>query len=320
VFCFRYEIGRHETERWQSWNENLHRIASKPHNTIGANNAYDVEYMKYFTSIENVKLLPNLCDYVNTVYHPVHDTILLGPSHGVNDILLRQLKQSLAQFNKEQSNSHRPNVLIAPIRELYPGHFEYAQLAAHRAVVLLPYQVSIMSLFEFYRMELPIFVPSLDLLTSWHVDYRVLNERTWMSVFGKPESHSKLPRHSHSNSSLLSDPNDEFSVNSIREWIALSDFYQWPHIQTFDSFQSLLEGLSVANFTNISRCMHEYNLHERRRVKENWGSILQKIVAFKEAQKREEYKTRDLPHSLNEALFATYGYRLDENDCNAELN
>ena len=33
-------------------------------------------------------------------------------------------------------------------------------------------QVSIMSVFEYYRMGLPMFVPSPRLLTKWHLQYR----------------------------------------------------------------------------------------------------------------------------------------------------
>ena len=37
----RYEIGRHSADRWQEWNTNLERIASKPDNLIAANNRFD---------------------------------------------------------------------------------------------------------------------------------------------------------------------------------------------------------------------------------------------------------------------------------------
>jgi hypothetical protein len=37
----RYEIGRHEADRWIQWNENIRRIAQRPQNTIAANNRYD---------------------------------------------------------------------------------------------------------------------------------------------------------------------------------------------------------------------------------------------------------------------------------------
>ena len=61
----RFEIGREENGRWQEWIDNLVRISSKEGNMVAANNRYDQEYIKYFSGIKNVKLLPSLCGYVS---------------------------------------------------------------------------------------------------------------------------------------------------------------------------------------------------------------------------------------------------------------
>ncbi len=37
----RYEIGRHEENRWLEWNQNLERIAASHVNIVAANNKYD---------------------------------------------------------------------------------------------------------------------------------------------------------------------------------------------------------------------------------------------------------------------------------------
>ena len=62
----RFEIGREESNRWQEWTDNLVRIARKQGNIVAANNRYDQEYIKYFSGIRNVKLLPSLCGYVSS--------------------------------------------------------------------------------------------------------------------------------------------------------------------------------------------------------------------------------------------------------------
>jgi hypothetical protein len=83
-------------------------------------------------------------------------------------------------------------IQFAKIRDLY-SHFEYSDLVAHPAIVLIPYQVrkgpslcklqvaghqgvtwqvSIMSIFEYYRMAIPLFVPSPSLLAKWQLKYR----------------------------------------------------------------------------------------------------------------------------------------------------
>ena len=232
----RYEIGRHDKTSWMLWNENLRRIASHPHNTVAANNRYDQEYIKYFTGIKNVLLLPNACGYIKDRYSyhhapPLKDlsdnsipldnrestttvpaasaplrgaapvvsvslnkAVLIAPARGVSVELSRQLQSALQQytstatttttttppttsahassFSTAAASSSTPSLSFSHIRDLYP-HFQYSDLAAHPAIVILPYQVSFMSLFEFYRMEIPLFVPSLDLLTDWHMTHKV---------------------------------------------------------------------------------------------------------------------------------------------------
>lgn len=52
VASTRYEIGRHEEERWRTWNDNLARIAARRGNVVAANNRYDQEYIMYFTGLK----------------------------------------------------------------------------------------------------------------------------------------------------------------------------------------------------------------------------------------------------------------------------
>ena len=69
------------------------------------------------------------------------------------------------------------------LKELYP-HYEYTDLQAHRCIVMIPYQVSVISFFEYYRLNVPVFVPSKQLLISWHVEHNLLWERVYVSRRG----------------------------------------------------------------------------------------------------------------------------------------
>ena len=66
------------------------------------------------------------------------------------------------------------------LKELYP-HYEYTDIQAHRCIVMIPSQVSVLSFFEFYRLNVPVFVPSKRLLISWHLKYNLLRERIYVS-------------------------------------------------------------------------------------------------------------------------------------------
>jgi hypothetical protein len=244
-------------------------------------------------------------------------------------------------------------VVISPIRDLYP-HFQYSDLAAHPAMVILPYQVSFMSLFEFYRMQIPLFAPSPALLTRWHLELHMLNERTWMSVLGQPQRSSILPRHpiwslnsSEPHSVPASDPNNEFDSAAVLEWISLSDFYVWPHIQTFDSWDDLFALLTGSGYRDLlqrmSIKMGEFNVLEEARIKQDWVRILDKIRTHQERRQEASsaraatsargetmysshapdsgfgVSSSPLPDEIDVSLQQAYGYQLSVTDCGAQI-
>jgi hypothetical protein len=57
------------------------------------------------------------------------------------------------------------------------GKYSYSDLAKFRGCVYAPYQVSAMSIFEQYRMNMPLFFPTVDLLIKWHKQYHILFEK-----------------------------------------------------------------------------------------------------------------------------------------------
>lgn len=314
------------------------------------------EYIRYFTGIQDVVLLPNFCNYVNARYAPTRPEILLGPARGVNPGIQQQMFTALESYNKHmtvnpentaESSNHKSGadskttLKISPIRDVY-AHFEYTDLAAHPAMVILPYQVSFMSLFEFYRMQIPLFAPSPALLTQWHVDHKMLNERTWMSVLGQPQLRSILGRHTdipHNSSVPKSDPNDEFTHDAILEWVKLADFYQWPHIAVFDTWEQLFAQLGdKSQLHTISAQMGAYNVQEETQIKSKWLKMLNKIQARKVHRKQafsqaargdsnnpsqvaSENTIKDmvLPVDVNDALQQQYGYTLSATDCNLQV-
>lgn len=320
VASTRYEIGRHSPSRWKTWNENLRLLAAKEGNVVAANNAYDQEYIRYFTGLGSsprhvsyrpssgtpnteptVSLLPSLCAYVQTTYRP--DTrrqeILIAPGRGVNAVISAELLLT-AQTRRDRDNarissnsSTRPLsspsdviVSVPPIRHLrdmYP-HYEYSDLASHPAMVLLPYQVSFMLFFELYQMAIPLFVPAPQLLAQWHIQHRVLSERSWGLVYGAPTRSSVLPVHpayATSPNSLKSDPNNEFDVDAVLEWISLADFYQLPHTLIFSSLDDLMDQLSSPSLSErlqqTSRDMMAHNKGRNAAVQRQWGEVVDEV-------------------------------------------
>jgi len=161
----RYELGRFGTDRWKKWNSNLERIAATPPNVVGANNLYDVEYIKYFTGIQP-QLLPSFCGYLSDRYSPSRSGFLLAPVHhsAFGQTFMSEYRMLCSKMNCSAE--------LIPLREKY-AQYKYSDLTAHSGIVYIPYQVSVMSMFEQYRMNIPLFFPSLELLTYWQHTHMV---------------------------------------------------------------------------------------------------------------------------------------------------
>ena len=263
----RYELWRFDPSSWTKLNENLKQIAQHPKNVIAANNLYDVEYIRYFTGI-NATLLPSLCDYTNVDYNPSRKEFLIAPIHVKHgEILFKKLLSNSLQFHSIQ---------VVAIRELY-SNYKYSDLAKHPAIVYVPYQVSVMSLFEQYRMNIPLLFPSLDLLTQWHLNYSLVNEKTWDQAW-----YGIVPNSSHIPGVLagVPDPNNDHDRTSVRYWLNFSDFYQWPHITYYDSTDDLVQKLTTTDFPSISKKMKEHNKQLKENLLRKWKEILDNIKRY----------------------------------------
>lgn len=319
----RYEIGRYDRPRWLEWNDNLQRIARRPGNVVGANNMYDLEYMKYFTNLgsEEVKLMPSYCGYVSATYAPTRDEVLIAPGRGTDDRIVARV------VSIGEKSGHK----IAPLREMYP-HYEFSDLAAHKAFILLPYQVSFMLFFELYRMAIPMFVPGPKLLSRWHLKRNVLHERTWSGAHGARSYHSAIGRNVDSKSSLMLDPNDDTSFDAIYEWVQLSDFYQFPHVQQFESLDHLIELLGSADLASISSSMMEFNEKQKASIVRVWEGIVDDIRSRTEQNTVSLSSLTDIsgniidsimpPHDdpFNAALQKEYGAMLSPDSCIGEID
>jgi hypothetical protein len=183
------------------------------------------------------------------------------------------------QFTSMLNNSLqrlKASVTFGHLREVYPERYEYSEIAGHPGIIYVPYQVSIMSLFEQYRMNIPLFFPSLDLLADWHYTYRVIDERTWDGVSGNRKNTSVLPGVLGPD---IPDPNNEFDRNAISYWLQFADFYQWPHITYFNSIDDLAIKLITTNLTEVSENMAKYNAKLRKHLQELWRQIVTSIAS-----------------------------------------
>jgi hypothetical protein len=320
-------------------------------NIVAANNLYDYEYLKYFTPLTNSQImyLPNLCNYVDVKYNPTKlNQFLLAPVRPkIHLRLTKDLNDYFLNFDNLFSNfqttfSHdypdlrlfssqiEPDLRIFPIRQLYGAHFGYSDLVQHPAIIFLPYQVSMMSFFEFYSMEIPMILPSLKFFAKLHFEDSIIQERSWRRVYRNEIAEaSVLPRHLNSSSRFLSDPNNDLSLSAIEEWLSLSDFYQFPYVLTFNSWKELFQILityKLSDWNEVSQKMHAFNLEREASQEMKWATILEKLSENKKKRDREnqgnteEHVSHNISElDINSKLSTLYQYQLKEDDCFAQI-
>ena len=126
--------------------------------------------LKYFTELKDVRLLQSLSTHVRKAaqYESPAPRAEFLISYRPGSPPAERLAQALLK-----AAEHKPGVRLVSLRGRYPK-YEYADLAAHRGIVVIPYTVSFMSLVEWYRMGIPLFVPD----RQWQVIARGIRRFT----------------------------------------------------------------------------------------------------------------------------------------------
>ncbi len=305
----RFEQGRERSAaRFGGFVRNVRAMAALPGSAMLANNMYDVHYVQYFTGLP-VTYLPSLCKYPGVTWGGG------GGAGGGGAVPLQVLVHGY--------RPHRGNMgidgFIAPLRVAAGGAATFTELRAAlgedykyqalvdaaAAILHIPYQVSVMSFFEHYRMGVPILAPSLALLTEWHMAYGMVSERTWDTVLANaPAGGSVLPRHPDADEPF--DPNDEHSAEAVRWWLQWADFYVFPHVILFDSWEDAAAKLAAADLAAVSRAMLSFSAVQEVAVREQWAALLRGLPPRAE---REASDARLAALNYDQRMDAIYGAR-----------
>jgi len=199
--------------------------------------------------------------------------------------------EPIAKGNKDRGT----DVQLVRLRDLYKK-YNWHDIASHQAIVLVPYTISSMSMAEYYRLNVPLLMPSLRLTVQWELEHSVLLER----IYGNPQRLSK--------SAISYDPNSR-TIDDILYWLPFSDWLQWPHIVLFDSPEDLYQKLAATNFTEVSERMQVENQHQLRKLEQLWYQVFTTTLSpFAPGQ-------RVTPPSFDAAMEALYpGIKMHDND------
>lgn len=227
--------------------------------TISANNRYDAMYMYYYTGIQP-SYISSTGSYIDKTYNPQSDLILIGPGrhYDYGTYLMNQIaEQSRARFGLN----------IQTVASAYPNGHSWEQLCECRGMVIIPYAVSSGSFFEYLSMGIPLFFPSVRLLTEWHCSNYLLVER-------KPSLKPMRASRMTAAVDTMPDPQSDFDRDAVRFWLQYSDWYHWDGVRIFDSLDEL--GDMLSHFNNFKQSHRQRMQSERdlENAARTWKSIL----------------------------------------------
>ena len=288
----RYNLGRCNRQDWERLDQHLQMLVSATSPAlIGAGSVYDQEYLRHYTGLSPLPLYSTCVQYTKPALHPykpVHDEILF-----VSHLGKKQEAAIISQVKKFK---------MAEMYSLYPS-YTWADLTNHRALVYIPYSVMSYKLCDFYSLGIPLFVPSVKF-------YRTIitfgQDRTVLSSFyctnrrynNLPDPNLDEIMKPHPSSTHPYSPNADASTDQEAEsyWLQMSDFYEWPHITTFDNISDLERKLETANFQQIHDLMVKEVERKREAVSKTWTKALARMETGRKVPK--DYKT---------ALWQLYG-------------
>ena len=157
--------------------------------------------------------------------------------------------------------------------------WKWQELADFLGVGHIPYNISVMSIFEQYAAAIPLFFPDLDFMKILYERYRdkgVLSQLSWNQV-------REIQPVSVIGASTDGDPNKYDDTSMVMNWVRLADYYDtetMPYLTYFSSFDHLKELLLTVDLQDISNKMEQFGKKRRNSIMSRWENLLKIIQRF----------------------------------------
>ncbi len=254
VNAVRYEIPfTDKPASWDLLNQFLVDGVKRHKIFLVSNNKGDAIYLKKATGLDS-ELIPSLGLYTNAKYSGKNNAYVF------HNPKKNPFIETFKSYLRLDSLIHSP-----------PENYLWQTLYDYKGIIHIPYQVSIMSLFEQYSANVPLFFPSKECLIALQslAPANVLNEISFFWLLKKIP-----PSQTPGDLNNLSDP------NVVKFWIDSADYYDkenMPYIQYFDSPQHLKFLLLNTDTQEISRKMQADNLKKKEWVLKKWEEVLDRV-------------------------------------------
>jgi hypothetical protein len=241
----------HHRPHWDWLDEGLRAGVEAGWLTLAANNGADADYLAHYTGIEAM-LIPSACAYTGHTYTGNRPgAVICTPNE--------RLAVSIAPELRHEA---------VPLRSSPGAGYSQANLYDQRALVFIPYNVSIMALFEHDTACAPIYVPDRSFLKELMAEYPgdVLSSLSFCQVTG----HAPARR---PDGLDLNDVSDE----AVVDWyLDRADFYDanWmPRVRQFESWEHLDHLLATDDPHAISVEMAAERPERLRRIEALWDDL-----------------------------------------------
>jgi hypothetical protein len=218
--------------------------------TLVANNLADRDYVASYTGLTATHV-PSACAYPELTYTGRKRETVISTGDALAQEIAAQLKQP-----------------AVPLRTALGPRYSQADLYDQRSIVFIPYNVSIMALFEHYAACAPIYVPNRAFLKELMAGYPkdVLSSLSFTQVTGRPQA----PRPGRPDLNDVRDP-------QVVDWyLDRADFYdaEWmPRIRQFESWAHLDHLLATDDPHAVSEEMQRERPERLRRIDELWDGL-----------------------------------------------
>jgi len=269
------------------WVEDFARAVAHPRAVFVAQNAFLAEKVHYSTGVTLPAVRP-VGAHIRWKYTPRRERDVLvwkTSSWCVDnaDELLGVLKALTAICADQLGGSAELHLQFQLLRSLVPNNGEgancaaaasswpsYADVASFRAVLMFPYDLTVISFYELYHMHIPTFLPGPELATQyvWRgADVLWFNCSSHVAA-------GHVPWHAVPPGSMWDSP------MVLTQWLRFADWYRWPAVQTFESFQELVHGLLTVDLRSVSEEMRLFDEESLVRVANFWGHAFRAVLGI----------------------------------------
>lgn len=231
IACTRYDYPCDTLEKVNWLNEGLQRLYRNKQLIPIANNLFDKQYCEEYSNIE-WEYISSLCDYMTGSYEPTNNKFIVWDRSDVvlNHELINSSFNISKPYNRNDNNKYK-------------------------GIIHIPYNISIMSAFEHYYSNIPIFVPTINCIETW-----IKQGKKILSELYFPNALLKIKK----------------------GWLSLSDWYvdeNMPFTIKFESIDDLYDKIENTNLMEISMQMKNMNKQRKNKIYEQWKTVLNKINA-----------------------------------------